>query len=76
MPTKNNLSSDLKQRFVNQVMSGHGYGEAETLKEVPKSTVQSNITKFKRTNTVEAAPKSGHTRKMSPKLERNIARIV
>ena len=76
MPTNNNLSSDLKQRFVNQVMSGHDYGEAETLKEVPKSTVQSNITKFKMTNTVEAAPKSGHTRKMSPKLERNIARIV
>ena len=73
MPTKNNLSSDLKLRFVNKVMSGHDYGEAETLKEVLKSTVQSIITKFKRTNTVEAAPKSGRTRKMSPKLERNIA---
>ena len=31
MPTQNNLSSDLKQRIVNQVMSENSYGEAETL---------------------------------------------
>ena len=34
MTTQNNLSSDLKQQFVNQVMSGHSYGEAATLYEI------------------------------------------
>ena len=43
---------------------------------MPKSTVQSIVTKFKRTSTVEADLKTGRTRKMSDKLERNIPRIL
>ena len=66
MANKKHLSSDLKQRIVNYVNSANSYEAAGERFEVPKFTIQSIITKFKKTNTVETAPRSGRKRKMKP----------
>lgn len=70
------LSYDIRQRIVHLHRSGMGYGTIGKRLEVPRSTVQSVIIKFKRDQTVRSLPGRGRKRKISPRLERKICREV
>ena len=76
MAKKKELSEDLRQRLVCAHSKGKGYKAISKQYDVPVSTVQSIINKYKKFNTVKNLSGRGRKCKVSPKLARKICREV
>lgn len=70
------LSTDLKKRIVDLKKSGKSLGAISKQLQVPRSTVQTIVCKYKVHGIVVSLPRSGRKRKLSPAAERKLVRMV
>lgn len=76
MAKKKELSNDLRNKIVNSHKEGLGYKAISKKFNVPTSTIQSIIKKFKTFNTVENVIGRGRKGKVCPRSARKITRYV
>ena len=70
------LCSGIKSRIVAKHEAGNSYGRISSELNVPKSTVQSIIKKYKDSNSTANLPRSGRPRKITTRMARKIVRKV
>ena len=70
------LSTDLKRRIVDLNKSGKSLGAISKQLQVPRSTVQTIVCKYKLHGIVVSLPRSGRKCKLSPAAERKLVRMV
>lgn len=70
------LSTDLKKRIIDLNKSGKSLGAISKQLQVPRSTVQTIVCKYKLHGIVVSLPRSGRKRKLSPAAERKLVRMV
>lgn len=76
MAKSKELSSDIKDRIIAKYKAGVSYRKISEQLHVPKSTIQSIITKFKEFGTTSKLPRAGRPRKITDRMARKITRMV
>lgn len=76
MSSRKEYSIDFRQRVVSKHSSGYGYKRIASMLEMPVSSVQSIIAKWKMTNSVSTLPRSGRPRKTCTRTDRLVVRKV
>ena len=74
MGSRKELSKDLRNKVMELYKDGKGYKKISKALQMPVSTVQSLIKKWKIQGSLDTKPRSGRPRKISAKTARRIVR--
>src|SRR5579859_6691344 len=76
MPKSHELTPFERGKIIGLSKGGHSVRDISKILNQPKSTVQDVITKYKKENKTDAAPRSGRPAALSDRDKRQLKRIV
>ena len=76
MPKKRELTSDLRSQIIGLYRGMHTFGQMSKILEIPRSTVQSVVGKWRSTGSTLNLMRSGRPRKLSLRDVRNLRKTI